>query len=433
MPNIPLTRETAATGDVANTGSAIAVPGRRPDEEARVSPVTPRTPGRTLPRAGLVAVLAGGMILTGCARTAASAPVPTLEGEGVEIIVGTHANAPAPVLPPQVVAEVAEAVDAEKFIGVIAVEGKPRELQRPLPMSVTGDTPSARRQSDRVNTAAVGRLVLDTAPATRGADLLGALVLAAKAAKAAAVPIHRLVAIDNGLSDTGPLDFTTPGLADADPNDVVSTLTRAHVLGAHTFEGLSVDLIGLGTTVAAPQPRLPQAQVRRLEAIYCAIVRAGGGVPTIIASARTGPPVRTSLTVDVVPADGGTVALGGTTALGDGSSVAFGPGTAVFRDAAAARALLRPVAEWLRPGSGHRAVLVGTTSSAGTSSQTADLALSQARANAVKDLLVELGADPARITAEGKGYIAQPADRIDGVLDPAKAAQNRIVRITTIR
>ena len=398
-----------------------------------MSSVTPRTPGRALPRAGLLAVLASGMILTGCARTAASAPAPPLEGEGVEIVVGTHANAPAPALPAQVVAEVAAAVDAEKFIGVISVEGTPRELQRPLPMSVTGDTPSARRQSDRLNTAAVGRLVLDATPVTRGADLLGALVLAAKAAKTAAVPIHRLVAIDNGLSDSGPLDFTTPGLADADPSDVVSTLKRTHVLDAHTFEGLSVDLIGLGTTVAAPQPRLPATQVRRLEAIYSAIVRAGGGTPTIIPLARTGGSVRTSLTVDVVPADSGTVALGGTTALGDGSSVAFGPGTAVFRDAAAARSLLRPVAEWLRPGSGHRAVLVGTTSSAGTSSAAADLALSQARADAVRDLLVELGADGARITAEGKGYIAQPSDRIDGVLDPAKAAQNRVVRITTIR
>ena len=398
-----------------------------------MNPVTPRTRGWTLARAGLVGVLASGLLLTGCARTAASAPPPPLHGDGVEIVVGTHANAPAPALPAQVVAQVAAAVDAEKFIGVIGVEGRPRELQRPLPMSVTGDTASARQQSDRINTAAVGRLVLDATPVNRGADLLGALVLGATAAKAAAVPIHRLVAIDNGLSDTGPLDFTTPGLTDADPSDVVSTLKRTHVLDGHTFEGLSVDLIGLGTAVAAPQPRLPVAQVRRLEAIYSAIVRAGGGAPTIIPSSRTGPPIRTSLTVGVVPADSGTVALGGTTALGDGSSVAFGAGTAVFRDAAAARSLLEPVAEWLRPGSGHRAVLVGTTSSAGTSSEAADLALSQARADAVKALLVALGADGARVTAEGKGYIAQPPDRIGGVLDPAKAAQNRVVRITTIR
>jgi outer membrane protein OmpA-like peptidoglycan-associated protein len=146
---------------------------------------------------------------------------------------------------------------------------------------------------------------------------------------------------------------------------------------------------------------------------------------------RSGASVPTKLPVDVVGKSNTQVTLGGTSALGDGSSVAFQPGTATFRDPAAARNLLRPLAAWLPTGTSHRAVVVGTTSSEGNASKASDLQLSRERAQAVKAVLVSLGADPTTIKAEGKGYIADPPDRVKGVLDPAKAAQNRVVRITT--
>jgi outer membrane protein OmpA-like peptidoglycan-associated protein len=146
----------------------------------------------------------------------------------------------------------------------------------------------------------------------------------------------------------------------------------------------------------------------------------------------SGAPIDTKLPVRVIGNAADEVALGGTSALGDGSSVAFTPGTATFRDPAAARRLLAPLATWLPPGTQHRAVVVGTTSSEGAVSKESDLKLSLERAQAVKDVLTSLGADGNRIQVEGKGYIADPPDRVQGVLDPAKAAQNRVVRITTV-
>jgi outer membrane protein OmpA-like peptidoglycan-associated protein len=245
-------------------------------------------------------------------------------------------------------------------------------------------------------------------------------------------PVHRIVVVDAGLSDRGPLDLTVPGMITATPAQIVASLLDSKVLSSTTFSGLRVDLIGLGTSTAAPQTALPAAQASAVPRVYAEIVRAGGGAATIVPARRSGAPIGGALPVGVVrPADG-VLTLGGTAALGDGSSIAFLPGTATFRDPAAARALLTPLAAWLAPGSRHRARVVGTTSSEGRASKSADLALSLARARAVKSVLVELGASASRITTQGKGYIADPPDRVHGALDPAKASLNRVVRITTI-
>jgi outer membrane protein OmpA-like peptidoglycan-associated protein len=220
-------------------------------------------------------------------------------------------------------------------------------------------------------------------------------------------------------------------MTDANAKDVVSALLKRRTITPTTFKGLTVEFVGLGTTIAAPQTKLPASQVSAMTSIYSAVVRAGGGTPVLTPLVRTGPAGNWKLAVKAVGTSNTEVTLGGTSALGDGSSVAFQPGTATYRDPAAARRLLTPLAKWLAPGTTHHAVVVGTTSSEGGVSKESDLKLSLARAQAVKDVLVSLGADAARIQAQGKGYIADPPDRVNGVLDPAKAAQNRVVRITT--
>jgi OmpA-OmpF porin, OOP family len=381
---------------------------------------------------GAVLAVSTVLLLTACGQTARPASA-ALPGAGVELVVGTHANQPAPDVPTAVRARLASAISGEKFIGVLAVEGVPRVLQPPLPMSVTGETPEARAESDRKNTQTLSNLVRNARPATRGADLLTALLQAAKSARSAGIPIPRIVAVDNGLSDRGPLNFTVPGMTAADPKDVAASLLQKHVLDAQTFAGLTVEFVGLGTAVAPPQSPLSAPQVATVSAIYSAVIEAGGGKAVVTPLARSGGAATGDVSVGVVQVDDGKLTLGGTAALGDTSPIGFEPGTATFRDPAAARKLLQPVATWLAPGTSHRATVVGTTSSAGSASKASDLQLSRARADAVTNLLVALGADPNRISAEGKGYIAQPPDRVNGVLDPAKAAQNRVVRITTIR
>lgn len=386
-------------------------------------------PARAVALGALVASTA--LALAGCAGQVAAAPGPLLpHGDGIELVIGTHANQPSPELPAPVLARVRSAVRAERAVGVVTVEGSPRVLQPPLPMSVTGTTSDERAASDRRNVESVTALVRTARPSTAGADLLTSLVKAADAARTAPDPVHRIVSIDNGLSDRGPVDFTVRGMTDATAKDVAAALLKKGTITATTFKGLTVELMGLGTT-ASPQAKLPESQVRALTAIYSALVRAGGGTPVITTVRWSGSPIQTTRAVKIIGNADNQVALGGTSALGDGSSVAFTPGTATFRDPAAARRLLTPLAKWLPPGTGHRAVVVGTTSSEGAASKASDLKLSKERAQAVKDVLTALGADGNRIEVEGKGYIADPPDRVKGVLDPAKAAQNRVVRITT--
>lgn len=71
-------------------------------------------------------------------------------------------------------------------------------------------------------------------------------------------------------------------------------------------------------------------------------------------------------------------------------------------------ASLQALAEWLKANPGQRVTLVGHTDATG--SLAANTALSRARAEAVRAWLVEqLGADGARIEAQGAGYLAPRA------------------------
>ena len=104
--------------------------------------------------------------------------------------------------------------------------------------------------------------------------------------------------------------------------------------------------------------------------------------------------------VDVPPPP--TITPGRTTALPDDNSVGFQPDTAEFRDRNAARAVLTPFAQFLtaspnRDGSRSPAPVRAPGTEAG------QVDLSTRRAEAVKALLVELGAPADRISTRGVG------------------------------
>ena len=83
------------------------------------------------------------------------------------------------------------------------------------------------------------------------------------------------------------------------------------------------------------------------------------------------------------------------------SPVRFGPDSTVLTDPAAAVQALTPIAEWLAADPFRRASLVGTTADVDTIA--GQVALSQQRADRVRDELVALGASPAQISTKGVG------------------------------
>ncbi|MGH3924494.1 MAG: OmpA family protein, partial [Pseudonocardiaceae bacterium] len=258
-------------------------------------------------------------------------------------------------------------------------------------------------------------------------DLLAALSLAARSVTDAVGP-QTIIVIDSGLQTTGALRFQDQdgALLSANPSEVVDLLRRTQQLPDLT--GIRVVFTGLGDT-APPQPTLPQPARAVLVDLWTAIVDAAGGSAEIIQAPLPSTRTLEGLPpVSVVPVALRSIGpLPAVTVLRDGT-VGFLPDQAVFRDRAAAIEVLADYAREIS--NGKRAVLTGTTSSAGNTE--GRLALSRDRANAVRELLTSLGAPADRIEARGLGsdFPTFIPDRDpQGNLDPVAAAQNRQVII----
>lgn len=116
--------------------------------------------------------------------------------------------------------------------------------------------------------------------------------------------------------------------------------------------------------------------------------------------------------------------------LANDSAVGFLPDTAKFVDPEAARGALTEVAEWLKHDETRRARITGTTARIG--SPESQFSLSMRRAEAVAELLTELGATADQLTVIGAGsQFPAYVDDVDlgGNLLPGAAAANRSVRI----
>ena len=209
-----------------------------------------------------------------------------------------------------------------------------------------------------------------------------------------------VVLVDSGLSTVAPLDFRQRGLLDAPPDETVEALRANNALPG--LQGETVVLAGLGD-VAEPQPALSPAQRSSLVALWTAIATAGGASCVAVVDEPRGGDAPSDApavsVVDVPPPP--TITPGQTTALPDDNSVGFQPDTAEFRDRNAARAVLTPFAQFLTESPSRRIALTGTSARAGTEAGQVDL--STRRAEAVKALLVELGAPAERISTRGVG------------------------------
>jgi outer membrane protein OmpA-like peptidoglycan-associated protein len=117
----------------------------------------------------------------------------------------------------------------------------------------------------------------------------------------------------------------------------------------------------------------------------------------------------------------------------DNGPLGFEPGTAVFRDPGGAEAALSELVRYLITNPSARILLTGTTAHWGTLAS--DIALSMERSNAVRMVLVQLGASPRQIKTRGLGWKFagyQDDQGPDGTLLPGPAEQNRSVIVTEL-
>jgi outer membrane protein OmpA-like peptidoglycan-associated protein len=370
-----------------------------------------------LPVAALVLVSG----LTACGGGVHASP----PSAATAFVVGQRSNMPAPVPTGRAFEAMNDAVDREAEVSVIVPDGAP-EVVASTRLVITGANPVARDNSRQANLARIAEAITSARARDEEAELLAALSLAERSVRSV-VGTRTIVVLDSGLSTTGPLDFTQPGLLDAVPTEVVDLLRAAKALPDLT--GITVVWHGLGD-VHDPQEGLRIAERDNLVAIWKAVLEAAGAEPVVIeekplsGAAPSGLPWVTP----VVPPD--PVVCQESEVVLRGGDVAFQPDSAAFRDPAAARAVLEPIAAQIIDGD-LTATVTGTTARVGPDQGQRDL--SSARARAVADVLSELGVPPAALTVEGlgsnfPGYV--PDLGVNGELLPGPAAENRKVIIT---
>lgn len=386
-----------------------------------------------------LAALVGSALLGGCApavaeplalqcRVASDAPL--------ALAISRRANSSEALSPviKQVVDQFVSGIPASDHggpvVSVVNIDGRP-EVLRDGKVSFVSDAKNPAALNDDRNkfVATVSGIVGQVRANYPEVDVLTALE---QAAVAAGRDNGRgtLVFSDSGLSTTGTLNFTQPGLLEAQPAEVIAFLEREHALP--NLKGLNVFLVL--EPVEPPQADLGQYRAHIKELLQTIAEKGGAACVAVTEEPATAsgphldhlPPVSP---VPVPPAAVFSAPCSGV--LQDTGDVAFKLGEATFREPDKAHAVLERVGRALRDRTCNRIVLTGTTARDGSLAYQRTLALQ--RAEAVKQVLVtEGGVDPASIETVGLGsYFTkyQPDIGLHGELLPGPAQLNRTVRI----
>jgi OmpA-OmpF porin, OOP family len=380
-------------------------------------------------------VLAG----TGCDQQGtATAPASVTPAAGcartgpVVFVVSGRQNSPAPALSGPMGCAAWQAILDGAPIGVVDLDGRPHQSLS-IRFTDPGVNTAALHNDEQNYYSELASAVQRTRAKYAHADMLDALDVAGRAIHADGATNGTVYVEDSGLQETGPVNFRQPGMLEADPVEVIRFLAKEHELPDLT--GIKVIFIGLGDT-APPQAPLSIAQRAGLQAIWLGIAKAGGAETQLNQTPRSGaaaprgvPPVHL---VDV-PAEPPWTPGQPSYPLPDTGSVGFEPNLAVFRDPPAAEATLKPIARYLVANPSVRIELTGTTAHWGSLAGSRELSLE--RADAVKAVLVRLGARPAQILTRGLGWQFagyQNDQGPDGTLLPGPAEHNRSVIVTTL-
>ena len=365
------------------------------------------------------------------------------------LVISGHANMPRPSLPGDVRRMVMDAAEGLGYLSIICIDGKPSIYTdgngREFKGWIGSSAPYApRREKD--NAEFVGKIetLLSEGLTARypETDILAALTLAAREASSSdAKGMNvKVIVCDSGISTKGWISFKEPGMWGVEPNEFAEGLFSRGELPA--FDGKTcLSWLYLGDTME-PQEALSNAQRTHLQDLYAAVLKkAGVENPEFLTDT---PGSKESLSAHPVTpvglpvADYSDLAAKGTVTLRQ-EVLHFIPDTDRFLDADEVRKALTPIVDMVREDGSLRLRLTGMTASARSDDKSFVLELSKARAERVKEAIVEMsGIDPGRIETVGVG------DNQDPVIDPslehdpdtdaqgrltAAAAKNRLVRI----
>ena len=358
------------------------------------------------------------------------------------VILGRHANMPEIQLDSSTVREALYNTSyTHGFVAFICCDGDPYvaySTDIPEP-EVEGLSKKKQQQIANDYTDQLLDEIKNIKAKTEEIDLHKALLIAGGIFEGAGADVSKeLIILDSGLSTTGYVDFTKP-LMNADPEDIVAEIASAKALP---------ELTGVRTTwiyqnqTAFPQEELSERQKKALRGVWETIMKEGG-VSEIIYCSDTSSEEAMEVRphVSSVEAEDREIIVSEAPVeealpvaeeeliqeyIFDEASVRFKGDLAVFVDEKQAKETLQTVAEDLKAHPNNHAYVVGTTAS-GTSRDFC-LKLSQDRAQAVVDVLIELGISGDRLHAIGLGFEDYwHIDDLDanGYQIEEKACQNR--------
>ena len=366
----------------------------------------------------LTVVVTLSLLLAACGKSPVTTP------DVIVIVPSATANEPAPELSADNRGMIenagATSTQADAYV-VNPATGQPTEV--PLtPRRADGQVEYGPRRGYLLdqNVSRVGQLLLQEA-ASGPFDLLSMIASAVRVTS----PPGTLLIISSGLSTAGGFDLRLVGW-DADPSSIAAQLKQRGLLP--DLAGWRVIFSGLGDT-AGRQPPLPLPQQTTLVSYWMAICRAAGAAACQTdQTTRPDPISRSTTPVPVVPVPAvlsvrGPNGATGVSVPGD-ELFAFGSATLL----PGADAILAPLAAQAR--SGHLLVTVTGYASPDGGSAAYNLALSRARALAVRARLVALGLPSGQITrVTGLGTDGKTTQACDvaGQFDEAVCAQLRRV------
>lgn len=352
------------------------------------------------------------------------------------VIIGAHANAPRVNTSVMYDAVLEACGQSGSTISLIVNDGAPYTSVITIPETKSGLSSEKYRTIAEERASQILSMADQMFAKTAESDLLSAVTLAGRQLNAEEDGRKELIIIDSGLTTAEPLDFSESLLENITAEQVVSLLDAQRAL-PDLQEIDSVRFFNIGD-VAEPQTRITEANRETLIEVWEGILKQAGAKEIEF---RTDLPLSAFYAEGEVPKVSTVTVLERASALVltemnfseidavsfDEETIAFLADTDELVDREAAREALEGVAVYMAAHPDFRAMLVGTTAKFGRLENC--ISLSEKRAEAVKELLVENGVDGDRLDTVGMGY-ENPFyknDQKDGGLDEAAAAQNRAV------
>lgn len=238
---------------------------------------------------------------------------------------------------------------------------------------------------------------------------------------------------NSGISTTGNLNFAAADIIHTDPEYIVRELENRHAIPDLT--NIRIIWYGMGS-VSAPQAELTTEYKYNLQVIWETILSESGAdyyidpAPYMASGKQEALPKVSTMPVISSGSIGNASDLPSVVSFDEASTaVRFQPNTADFLDKTAAQEELAPVANYLLDDTNNHIQVIGSTASYGDDEDCREL--SQQRAQACANLLIDCGADSGQITVTGIGR-GQNALRTndldaDGNLIEQAAKRNRAV------